>query len=916
MTRYLSLKPALALACFFALGLTSVGAAGAAGQLSPARLRCEMAVDPLGVDVARPALSWQVQSEARGQRQTAYRVLVASTRKALDAGQGDLWDSGRVKSDKTIQIPYGGKALKSLEQAFWKIRVWDRDGEASSWSAPATWTMGMLSESDWKARWITGKTDTPYQSLLLRREFGVKPKLARAVAVVCGLGQYEMFVNGKKIGNDLLTPGWTKYDKTCLYDALDLTASLREGPNAIGLELGNGMYNVQGGGRYTKFKGSFGPVKAICFLKLEYADGSSEVIGTDDQWRAHVGPITFNTIYGGEDYDARLEQAGWDAPGFKPATPWDAAQPTAGPGGQLRGTTAAAPPLRAIETLKPVRVNDLATTVSVVDMGQNVSLMPRLRVSGPAGSSARMIPAELLKKNGLVDRGSSGGGKCWWQYTLAGKGSEEWFPQFFYHGCRYIQAELSPAQPGGALPKVESIEGVVVHSSAKPIGEFSCSNELFNRVYKLVRWAQRSNMVSVLTDCPQRERLGWLEQDHLNGPALRYNFDLDRIFSKGMNDMADSQRTNGLVPDTAPEYVVMNDGFRDSPEWGSAFILVPWQQCLWTGNFELARRYYDRMARYVDYFSSRAQGGIVDYGLGDWYDIGPKRPGKAQLTPIALTATAFYYQDAKIMAEFAKLLGKKADAKRYAALAKSIGDAFNKKFWNAQKGSYATGSQTANAIPLVMGLAPEKDRARVLAAIVADVQAHGNAITAGDVGYRYLLRALADGGRSDVIYAMNNQSDKPGYGYQLKQGATSLTEAWDASPHASQNHFMLGQINEWFFHDLAGIADDPSGPGFKKIVIHPQPVGDLTSAGADYESIRGKIGSHWTRGKDGGFSLDVEIPANATATVFVPAGEGSKVTEGGAPAAQGEGVRFLRREQGCEVFAVGSGRYRFASRLK
>jgi hypothetical protein len=420
-------------------------------------------------------------------------------------------------------------------------------------------------------------------------------------------------------------------------------------------------------------------------------------------------------------------------------------------------------------------------------------------------------------------------------------------------------------------------------------------------------------MVSLMTDCPHRERLGWLEEDHLNGPALRYEFDLAQLFTKTLNDIADSQLANGLVPTTAPEYTIFRDRgdtnhlrgiFGDSPEWSSTFILVPWQQYEFDGDLNLFRQHYGAMTNYLAYLGSRATNDIVNYGLGDWFDVGPKKPGVSQLTPIALTATAFYFQDAEIMSRAAALLGKTDDAKQFSELAGKIRAAFNEKFYNPTNHIYAAGSQCANAIPLVMGICEPTNRAAVVDAIVADVHSRGNALTAGDVGYRYLLRALADGGRSDVIFDINNQSDKPGYGMQLKRGATSLTEAWDAAPGPSQNHFMLGQIQEWFYHDLAGIQNAPGSAGFKEIIINPQPVGDVTWVNASYNSIRGKIVSDWKR--DGGkFTLKVSIPANTTATVFVPAQSASAVKV--------EGAAFLRMENDRAVFAIGSGDYTFVS---
>jgi len=460
---------------------------------------------------------------------------------------------------------------------------------------------------------------------------------------------------------------------------------------------------------------------------------------------------------------------------------------------------------------------------------------------------------------------------------------------------------------GGA--EVQAVEGVVVHSSASAAGAFACSSELFNRTHTLVRWAQRSNLMSVITDCPHREKLGWLEQYHLNGPALRYEFDLATLFAKGMNDMADAQLDSGLVPSIAPEYVqfggAQRNAFGDSPEWGSAFVLVAWQQYEFTGDVELLRRHYEAMKHYVAYLDSKAQEHIIDYGLGDWYDLGPKPPGVAQLTPKALTATAIYFEDVSTLA---KVLGCDSDASHYEAQAGRIRAAFNAKFFNPATGRYATGSQTANAMPLVLGLVEPSQRPAVVAALVQDVRDHG--LTAGDVGYRYLLRALADNGRSDVVFEMNNQSDRPGYGYQLKKGATSLTEAWDAGRGSSQNHFMLGQINEWFYHDLAGIQ--PGAPGFKHILLKPAVVDGLAWVKARYDSPHGPIVSEWQHDRDT-LRWAVAIPANTTATVFVPAHDLASVTESGHPAATAPGVKCLWMENGAAVFVITSGRYQFAS---
>ena len=895
-----------------------VAHAGAA--MTVAHLGCEHRKNPLGVDVSQPSLDWILESTQRGDRQTAYQILVASSRSLLDQNTGDVWDSGKVVSDETIQIPFAGQPLKSSHQVFWKVRVWDAQDKVSAWSPASTWTMGLLESSAWQAHWIAAPTNAP--SILLRREFSVRPGLLRAMVFVCGLGQYELSANGNKVGDNLLAPGWTQYKKTCLYDTLDFTSQLHRGQNAVGIILGNGMYNITGQEvRYVKFTQSFGPLQVIAQIQLDYADGTREIIGTDSSWQTGPSPVTFNNIFAGEDYDARLVETGWDESDFKTDAKWLRAVETNGPGGVLKGLSCAAPPIRAIETLQPVAARSLKPNRTVYDLGQNASLMPRIVVSGSRGSSVRIIPAELLKPDGTVDRASctqDGVRPAWWQYTLRGDGEEIYFPKFFYQGCRYLQVELHAASDGRPLPKIEKLEGVVVHSSAKPIGEFETSNPLFSRIYKLVRWAQRNNMMSLMTDCPHREKLGWLEETHLNGPSLRYNFDMAPLLQKSMNDMADAQLPNGFVPNIAPEYFMAQSGiaqpFRNSPEWGGAFVIVAWQQYQFDGDIALLRRYYEDMKRYVAFLGSTATDHIVTTGLGDWYDLGPKPPWGSQLTPPALTATAFYQHYNWILARTAELLGKPDEAKKFDAHAEEIRTAFNKVFFNAATHQYATGSQCANSLAVVMNLVEPMNRAAVLDAIVADVRGRGNALTAGDVGYRYLLRALAENGRSDVIFDMNNQSEKPGYGYQLKMGATSLTEKWDASvgSFGSQDHFMLGQINEWFFHDLAGIQPDPQSPGFKHVIIHPNIVGDLTWVNCDYNSIHGRIAVEWHK-VDGKFLLKLEIPPNTTATVYVPAKSMDSVYESGGAVKNANGVKVLHQENGCVVLETVSGVYQFTS---
>jgi alpha-L-rhamnosidase len=916
-----------------AAGLAVQGAARAPGppSIAATHLRCEYAVDPMGVDVAAPRLFWRVESPARGERQTAYQILVAASRNAMAADRGDLWDSGKVASDETAHVPYAGTSLSSSQRVFWKVRVWDRDGRPSGWSPAATWTMGVLRPEEWKGIWIAAPAET--ETLLLRREFEVRPGLTRAVAHVSGLGHYEFSIDGRRVGSDLFAPGWTNYDRTALYDTHDVTALLREGSNAAGLFLGNGMYHVVRRNRFAKFTGSFGPLRAILHLRLEYADGSVDFLATDGAWRTHAGPITYSSIYGGEDHDARLEPRGWDTPGFD-GRGWQPAVPVIRLENTLRGHSAAADPIREIEVLRPSGEKRFADGTVVYDLGQNASFVPRIRVAGPAGSTVRLTPAEVTFEDGAINRrtmGSEARGISWWQYTKATDGEESWTPRFYYVGSRYLQAEFFPpgavpataedrearlrrGQPDPArVPRLLSLEAVIVHSTAAPVGHFSASNPLLDRIRQLVRWAQRSNMVSVLTDCPHREKLGWLEQYHLNGPSVRYEFDAARIFTKGMRDMADAQTDEGLIPDIAPEYTVFKGAFRNAAEWGAAFILVPWQQYLFDGDIELMRTHYEAMRQYVAFLDSRAKDGIVSDGLGDWYDLDLAKPGQAAgLTPAPVTATAYYWLDTATLARIARVLGKTEDARLLEAKAAGIRDRYLATFYHRAERTYATGSQAALAIPLALGLADASTEPDVLETLVRDVESRGYA-TAGDVGFRSLLQALAQRGRSDVVYRLVTQAEKPGYAFQLAKGATALTEAWDADLASSHNHFMMGHVIEWLYQDLAGITADPDGAGFKRIVIRPQPVPDLTWAEAIYESLRGPISVRWDHAA-GTFTLRVTIPANTTATVLLPSRDAADVRESGAPAKTRPGVSFVSSSGDRTVYRIESGSYVFESR--
>lgn len=902
---------------------------------SVSELRCEQSQRPLAVDPAGPRLSWQLNADRRGCLQSAYRILVADSPVALADDNGNVWDSGKVFSDRSVLVPYGGPALQPGKAYCWKVQAWDADGNLSPWSLPASFGTGLMSMQDWNgAKWIAMEPDVdslkciegntgkwkdggpvfdkpvaPYKLPQLRREFTATKPVKRAMAYICGLGQFEMFLNGEKVGDYFLDPAWTKFDKEAQYVAFDITGELRDGKNAVGVMLGNGYYHTPHG-RYLKLLFSYGAPKMICKLQIEYADGTAQTVVSDDKWRASESPVTFSSIYGGEDYDASAVQPGWAEPGFDDRK-WKKAVLTQGAGVKL--IPQISEPLKVMERIPTVRRFRAANGNWVYDLGQNASGIVQLTVRAVTPQSIKLIPGELINDDSTVNQRASGA-PFYHVYTARGDGSSEtWHPQFTYYGFRYVEVEGAvPAGESnpGALPEVIDITGLHTRNSAAQVGTFACSDPLFNKIHTLIDWAVRSNMASVLTDCPHREKLGWLEVTHLMGGSIQYRYDISRLYAKQVNDMRTAQHANGMVPTIAPQYVTFSPDFIDTPEWGSAFVIIPWNLYEWYGDLAPLRDNYERMKRYVDYLGSRADNHIVAYGLGDWYDIGPDRPGYAQLTSNGVTATAIYYQDVKILERAARLLGKEADVRKYAALASDIKRAFNEKFFDKKTLKYDRDSQTANSIALHMDLVEPQYKAVVRQNLIDDIRRRGNALTAGDVGYRYVLRALEENDASEVIYDMNSRYDVPGYGYQLAHGATCLTESWQAYREVSNNHCMLGHLMEWLYSGLGGIRQSPGSAAYKEIVIRPQVVGDIHSAAVSFRSPYGLIRSEWSDSPQQ-YRQRVEIPANTTALVYLPAVDPAAVSESGVPLGEVPGLSVRERGKDYLAVAVGSGIYDF-----
>ncbi len=894
-------------------------------------LFCENAINPKGITGSSPRFSWILDSKKRSQAQTAYHILVSSTVEKLNGNTGDMWDSKKVESDMSVLISYKGRELKAATRYHWKVKVWNQDRDFSGWSKTGTFQTGLMETADWEyAKWI-GYHELPDSMKvvpglpsddkklgnraieravvpLFRKEFELNKKIKEAILFICGLGQYEASINGLKVGSGFLTPGWTNYDKSVLYNCYDVTSLLQQGKNALGVIVGNGFYYINRE-RYRKLVVAYGEPALIGQLRIIYTDGKVDVFVTDENWKCAPSPITYSSIYGGEDYDAGLEPGNWNKIGFDDSA-WQYALIVKGPAGQLVAETDY--PVNIMEKIDVKKITQLPSAGFLYDFGQNASGIAEISVKGRKGQQIKLIPAELISKEGFANQTASGD-PYYWTYTLKGEGVESWKPRFTYYGFRYVQVEGAIPDSGKSdsdLPRIYEMKLLHTRNSSPATGNFNCSYDLFNRTNELIKWGIKSNFQSVITDCPHREKLGWLEQTFLMGGSIHYNFDLYHLYSKQVQDMIESQTEDGLVPSFTPEYKPSTGGFRDSPEWGSASVILPWLIYKWYGDISVIEKAWPMMVRYAGYLKSKSHQNILAYGLGDWFDLGPQTPGPSQLTPIALTATAIYYYDLRLLSEMAGILNKEDEKKYFSAWASEVKTAFNKTFYNSLTGVYSTGSQTAMAMPWCVGLVDETKKAKVLENLTDSIYANGKELTAGDIGFHYLVKALTDGGKSQLLFEMNARDDVPGYGFQLRKGATALTESWAALEIVSNNHLMLGHLMEWFYSGLGGIDQEESSVGYKKIIIKPEMAGNISFSRTSYNSPYGEIRCNWDKQPDM-IRINIEIPVNTTAKILIPVKPKSIVAENEILISNVKDVKILSDKDGYLLCQVGSGRYSF-----
>ena len=970
--------------CFLLAGLMLASLAPVRADVTTDQLRCEYLTNPLGLDTLQPRLSWVMLADARGEKQTAYQILVASSPAALDANQGDLWDSGQVTSDENAQIAYAGKTLVSRETCFWKVRVWNRQGVPGDWSAPAQWQMGLLQPSDWQAQWITSHPDedqirfslqqatyeavdgstsldvtpqiakgfkggslvvevtskvfkrdpapgqakqlrirysmygtqhesvTPEDHYLtlpdtteevryMRKAFNLAQPVKSAVLYVTALGLYETHLNGQRVGDHVLAPDWTDFNQRVRYQAYDVTSLVKAGPNALGAWVADGWYSGHLGNKGYEF---FGKVPSLLAqLEVTYADGTTERIVSDGSWKSHTSPIRSADFMLGENYDARLELPGWDAPGLA-ETGWTPVAVRTEPARLLQAQVME--PVRATQELKSRRITEPQPGHWVYDLGQNMVGGVRLKISAPAGTKVTLHHAEMLNPDGTVYLTNLRGAPATDTYTCKGGGVEVWQPQFTFHGFRYVELTGLPDRPAD-----DAVTGVVIGSDNPRVGSFACSDARINQLQSNIQWGQRGNYISVPTDCPQRdERLGWMGDAQVFVRTATYNADVAAFFNKWLVDVDDAQAPDGAFSNVSP-----NTGTGSGvPAWGDAGVICPWTIYEVYGDKRELAAHLPAMIRWVEFYHRETKDLLYtkNFGFGDWLSSLKNNTSKE------LIGTAYFAYSTHLLAKSCAALGRTEAAAKYDQLFQDIKAAFNRRYVQPD-GHIEGGTQCGYVMALKFELLPENLRAAAAQYLVADIKARGDHLSTGFVGVSYLLPELNLTGQADTAGRLLLQDTFPSWLFSVKHGATTIWERWDGwTPEKgfqnpgmnSFNHYSLGSCGEYLFGYVGGIR--PASPGYKRILIAPTPGNGLTWAKTSYDSINGRIATDWKL--DGHrLALEVVIPANTTATLRVPARNRASLTEGGQPVDQVADLRVTGESPGVVELEAGAGTYRFAS---
>ncbi|MFA5327898.1 MAG: family 78 glycoside hydrolase catalytic domain [Prolixibacteraceae bacterium] len=868
-------------------------------------LRVEYLLNPLGLDVPAPRLSWKMQKDVRGARQTAYRIRVATSDSLLLKNTPDLWNSGKIESGQSIQVAYQGKPLTSGMEASWDVQIWDEENQVSAWSDVAHWEMALMNPDDWKAEWIgapeklsTGKWKLP--APLIRKEINISKKIAKARVYISGLGYYELYINGQKVGDHVLSPNQTNYDRRkvekwtepnigsmntrVLYETFNITSLLKDGSNVLGAILGNGWYIQADWPDDTSLW--YDTPRLIAQFELEYQDGSKELITTDKSWKASLSPIVYNGIHTGEIYDARLEQKSWNEAGFDDSK-WLNAVAVRPPSGVLKSEVS--PPDRITRMIRPISVTKTDTNTYRFDLGQMISGWARLKISGKKGTEIKLrFIEELGSTYSQTDT-----------YILKGEGTENWEPRFTWHAFRYVDVIGSPV----ALT-ADNLEGCVVNTDIQESGTFECSNPLFNRILEIYRNTQLGNVHGgVPSDCPHRERRGYTGDGQISARAAIYNFDMSRFYTKWLGDISDAQNhKTGYVPNTAP----YQDG-GGGTAWGSAYVIVPWYMYEYYSDKQILEQHYSGMKHWVEFLKSQLNkdGILVNQGLGEWVP-----PALVDL-PADFVNSCYYYYCYSLMAQISEALGNNSDKDYFTTLAVQAKTAINKTYFNAGTSEYSIDRQGANIFPLGFGIADTTNVESILGNLVKNIDKHQDHFDTGILATPLLLDVLTNLGRVDLAYTLMDQRDFPSFGYMIEKGATTIWETWQGD--ASHSHPMFGSVCAWLYRYLGGISSDPKAPGFKHSVIKPYPVRSLSYANTNYSTPYGDVQSNWKLENDD-FILNVSVPANTTATVYVWNNPDGKITESGRSVRRNSHIRIVKKDGPFAVFDVESGNYQFESK--
>ena len=895
------------------------GTCTAQSSLRVSALKCEYKTNPIGIDVLQPRLSWKLTSSRRAVIQSAYQIRAAEHVDDLTAGKNLLWDSAKVLSEQSVHVVYTGPIPSSRQRICWQVCVWDNQGRCSQWSEPAFWEMGLLKPSHWQADWIepnlAEKPDTSNPCPMLRKEFRLKQQIKSARAYVTCLGLYQLELNGKVVGDQLFTPGWTAYSRRLQYQTYDVTELLKTGVNCVGVLLGDGWYR----GRlvWKNRRNLYGKKTALLAqIEVVYKDASRELFTSDPAWKASTGPILMSDIYNGELYDARLEIGSWSTPGFNDGN-W--AGVTVVNHSKNILVAAAGPPVRRIQELKPVRILKTPAGQTVVDMGQNMVGRMRLRVKGHAGTHITLRHAEVLDAQGNFYTENLRDAKQVDEYILRGRAEEVFEPHFTFHGFRYVAVEGWPGELS-----TDDLAAIVIHSDITPTGTFECSNPMLNQLQHNIQWGQKGNFLDVPTDCPQRdERLGWTGDAQVFARTACFNADVAAFFTKWLADLAAEQQPSGAVPHVIPDVLSLGkmQASSASAGWADAATVVPWTVYLCYGDTRILERQYESMKAWVDYMAGRAGEGCFwnnDFTFGDWLAYSTTRsdyPGAT--TDKDLISQAYFARSTDLLQRTATILGKTAEAEKYANLLQRIKKVFQDEFVTPN-GRLACDTQTAYSMALAFDLLAQPTD-EIAAKRLADDVARFKHITTGFLGTPLICPALSKYGYLDQAYMLVNRKDYPSWLYPVTKGATTIWERWDGiKPDGtfqdkgmnSFNHYAYGAIGEWLYRVVAGMEIDEQKPGYKHIIIQPHPGGGLTRARARLDSMYGPIESGWRVGEKTA-TVDIEIPPNTRATVRLPSAKVADVTEAGKQLDTVEGIMEKSQDGDTAVICVGSGRYSF-----